>query len=103
MKAFALATVAGAALAFSSAIAQSTNSTSTEMTFHLLRSPGLKGTPVAPYAQGTVKIRSIGAVEIMTVSVSGLPPNADFDLFFIQVPNLPFGLSSHQGEPEITL
>ena len=103
MKAFALATVAGAALAFSSAIAQSTNSTSTEMTFHLLRSPGLKSIPVAPYAQDTVKIRSTGAGAIMTVSVSGLPPNTDFDLFFIQVPNLPFGGSSYQGEPEVSL
>jgi hypothetical protein len=56
MKAFALATVAGAALAFSSAIAQSTNSTSTEMTFHLLRSPGFKGTALAPYAQGEPEI-----------------------------------------------
>jgi len=45
MSAFALATVAGAAPAFSSAIARSINSTSTEMTFHLLRSPGLKGEP----------------------------------------------------------
>jgi hypothetical protein len=102
MKAFALA-VAGAALAFSSAIAQSTNSSSTEMTLHPLRSPRSKGTALAPYAQDTVKIHSIGAFEIMTVRVSGLPPNTDFDLFLIQVPNLPFGLSSYQGEPEISL
>jgi hypothetical protein len=43
MEGFALATVAGAALAFSFAIAKSTNGTSTEMTRHLLRSSGLKG------------------------------------------------------------
>jgi hypothetical protein len=103
MKASALATVAGAALAFSSAIAQSINSTSTEMTFHPLRSPASKGSALTPYARDTVKIRSISAFAIMTVSVSVLPPNTAFDLFLIQVPNLPFGLSSYQGEPEITL
>jgi hypothetical protein len=45
MRAFALATVAGAALAFSYTIAQSTNSTSTQMAFHLLRSSGFQGEP----------------------------------------------------------
>ena len=30
----------------------------------------------------------------------GLPPNTDFDLFVIQVPNKPFGLSWYQGDIE---
>jgi hypothetical protein len=45
MRAFALITVAGAATAFSSIIAQSTNSTSTEMTFRRLGSSGFQGEP----------------------------------------------------------
>jgi hypothetical protein len=36
----------------------------------------------------------------MDVKVSGLPPNTDFDLFVIQVPNAPFGLSWYQGDIE---
>jgi hypothetical protein len=40
------------------------------------------------------------SVEIMKVKVWGLPPNTDFDLFVIQVPNKPFGLSWYQGDIE---
>ena len=69
------------------------------MTFDLVRSPGLAAFPtVAPDAHGTVTIRSIGPVEIMKVNVEGLPPDTDFDLFVIQVPNAPFGLSWYQGD-----
>ena len=34
------------------------------------------------------------------MTVSGLPPNTDFDFFVIQVPNAPFGLSWYQGDIE---
>jgi hypothetical protein len=34
----------------------------------------------------------------MHVEVSKLPPNTDFDLFVIQVPNSPFGLSWYMGD-----
>jgi hypothetical protein len=34
----------------------------------------------------------------MKVKVWGLPPNTGFDLFVIQVPNAPFGLSWYQGD-----
>jgi hypothetical protein len=47
-----------------------------------------------------VTVRSVGPVEIMKVKVEGLPPNTDFDLFVIQVPNAPFGLSWYQGDIE---
>ena len=71
------------------------------MTFDLVRSPGLASFPaVAPNAHGTVTVRSIGPVEIMKVEGEGLPPNTDFDLFVIQVPNAPFGLSWYQGDIE---
>jgi hypothetical protein len=36
--------------------------------------------------------------DIMTVSVSGLPANSDFDLFVIQLPNKPFGVSWYQTD-----
>jgi hypothetical protein len=34
----------------------------------------------------------------MTVEAKRLPRNTDFDLFVIQVPNTPFGLSWYQGD-----
>jgi len=49
-------------------------------------------------AQALVTIRSAGPVEIMKVFASHLPRNTDFDLFVIQVPNAPFGISWYQGD-----
>jgi hypothetical protein len=34
----------------------------------------------------------------MNVSLSGLPPNTDFDFFVIQHPDGPFGMSWYQGD-----
>ena len=50
-------------------------------------------------AKGRVTITpTLGLVENMHVEVSGLPPNTDFDLFVIQVPGAPFGLSWYLGD-----
>lgn len=90
-----------AALACTSAIAQEPPGSAKRVTFDLVRSPGLASFPtVAPKARGTVTVHSVGPVEIMKVKVEGLPPNTDFDLFVIQVPNAPFGLSWYQGDIE---
>ena len=51
-----------------------------------------------PNASGTVRITPVGRVEIMDVTVEGLPPNTGFDLFVIQVPKAPFGVSWYQGD-----
>jgi len=51
-----------------------------------------------PNASGRVTIHSVGAVEIMHVAVTGLPPKTDFDFFVIQVPKAPFGMSWYQGD-----
>ena len=99
MKVLWCAGIGIAALACTSAIAQETVDTSKTVKFGLVRSPGLSSFPtVAPKAHGTVTVRSIGPVEIMKVTVEGLPPKTDFDLFVIQVPNAPFGLSWYQGD-----
>ncbi|MBV9488514.1 MAG: hypothetical protein JO069_02160, partial [Verrucomicrobia bacterium] len=51
-----------------------------DFTFDLVRSNGLANFPtVAPNAHGRVHIQSVGPVEIMDVTVWGLPPNTDFD------------------------
>jgi hypothetical protein len=90
-----------AALAISSAYAQQKGTHPKHFFFKLVRSPALVNFPaLAPHARGFVKIHSEGPVEVMDVKVAGLPPNTDFDLFVIQVPNSPFGLSWYQGDIE---
>jgi hypothetical protein len=89
----ALAAIAATALLSTPAHAENS------FAFDLVRSAGLAPFPsVAPKAQGKVSIESLGPVEIMKVTVWGLPPNTDFDLFVIQVPNKPFGLAWYQGD-----
>src|SRR5215472_14426263 len=51
-------------------------------------------------AAGRVTLNALGIVEEMHVEVSGLPKNTDFDVFVIQVPTAPFGLSWYQGDIE---
>jgi hypothetical protein len=55
---------------------------------------------ILPHAHGRVRVESVGPVEVMNVTVWGLPPNTDFDFFVIQVPHGPFGLSWYQGDVE---
>lgn len=66
------------------------------VTFNLVVSAGANA--CLPHASGAVKIKPVGSVEIMEVSVKGLPPNTSFDLFVIQVPKAPFGISWYQGD-----
>jgi len=64
--------------------------------FNMVISTGAK--PCLPAATATVTITPVGPVEIMDVSVQGLPPKTEFDLFVIQVPKAPFGISWYQGD-----
>src|SRR5258708_3330166 len=107
VKAAALAALAIATLALTPAIAADDQNAVKDsavglgrfIEFQLVRSNGLINFPnVTPHAHGNVTVRSIGPVEIMRVTVAGLPPNTGFDLFITQVPNAPFGLSWFQGE-----
>ena len=52
----------------------------------------------APHAAATVRIRSIGTVELMDVNVGGLVPNTEYELFITQLANAPFGISWYQGD-----
>jgi hypothetical protein len=97
----ALAAVALSAVLSTPALAFDNDNDGDDFKFDLIRSAGLINSPtVAPNAHGRVKIESVGPVEIMKVKVWGLPPNTDFDLFVIQVPNKPFGLAWYQGDIE---
>lgn len=72
----------------------------TSTTFSMVRSTGAVASGCLPNAKATVSIKSSGPVEVMNVNVSGLPANTDFDLFVIQLPNAPFGISWYQGDLE---
>ena len=66
--------------------------------FRMVRSAAAVAAGCLPGAFADVHVTSLGPVERMNVSVSNLPPNTDFDLFVIQVPNTPFGMSWYQGD-----
>jgi len=66
--------------------------------FNLQRSVPVTASGCLPHAAATVTVKSLGEVEVMHVDASGLPPNTGFDLFVIQLPNAPFGLSWYQGD-----
>ena len=51
-------------------------------------------------ASGRATVFNVGGTEVMRVTVRGLPPDTEFDLFLTQVPGFPFGLSWYQGDIE---
>ena len=55
----------------------------------------------APHASAWVQVRSLGFAERMTVTVRGLPPGTELDLFTIQNPKFPFGLGWYVGDLEV--
>jgi hypothetical protein len=64
--------------------------------FALVPSPGIKS--CLPHAGGRVTITPGDLNDIMTVSIHGMPRNAGFDLFVIQQPLKPFGVSWYQTD-----
>jgi hypothetical protein len=102
-KAAALAIAAVAAFASTPALALANDNDGDDLKFDLVPSLGLPAAALKgalKNAHGRVNIESVGPVEIMNVTVWGLPPNTDFDFFVIQVPNKPFGLAWYQGDIE---
>src|SRR5713226_5432238 len=59
--------------------------------FSLVPSPGI--TACLPHAMGDAVITRTNLNDLMTVEVEGLPANTGFDLFVIEIPNKPFGIS----------
>lgn len=70
------------------------------LSFSMVRSGAAVGANCLPKAQAKVTIKSLGPVEVMDVSASGLPPKTEFDFFVTQLPNPPFGVSWYQGDIE---
>jgi hypothetical protein len=80
----------------SGATTRTAASASDSFSFSLVPSPGI--TTCLPKASGKVTITPGSLNDTMTVSVSGLPDNAGFDLFVIQQPNKPFGVAWYQTD-----
>jgi hypothetical protein len=59
-------------------------------------SPNIKA--CLPKAEGSVTITPNSLNDTMKVSVSGLAPNTGYDLFVIQLPGKPFGISWYQSD-----
>ena len=51
-----------------------------------------------PHARGNVSVVPGSLNDLMTVAIHGMPANSDFDLFVIQQPNKPFGISWYQTD-----
>jgi hypothetical protein len=92
--------VVGTALLIAVLLAGVAVAQTTSTSFRMLRSSNAVAADCLQGAYGTVTINSLGPVESMNVRLFNLPPNREFDLFVIQVPDFPFGLSWYQGDME---
>jgi hypothetical protein len=66
--------------------------------FDLVRSAGAEANNCLLDAEGSVTVGPHESADVMKVTVKGLPPNTTFDVFVIQLPSAPFGLSWYQGD-----
>jgi hypothetical protein len=99
-RARALAATAGAAAlvlgAAAAAVAATGPGSARSFSFALRPSAGI--TACLPHAGGRVTITAHGINDVMTVSIHGMPRGASFDLFVIQMPTKPFGVSWYQSD-----
>lgn len=68
------------------------------LTFDLARSEAAIGDTCLADVSGRVRVFELGFAERMEISIAGLPENTEFDVFVIQVPDAPFGMSWYQGD-----
>jgi hypothetical protein len=90
---------AAGASSLSDSLLQSNRNTNVPLhsfNFRLVPSPNIKA--CLPDAEGSVTIIPNSLNDTMKVRVSGLAPNTGYDLFVIQIPNKPFGISWYQSD-----
>ncbi|HSC65978.1 MAG TPA: hypothetical protein VLD35_20245 [Caldimonas sp.] len=68
--------------------------------FAMSRSGKAESARCIAQASADVTIHSLGSVEVMEVSLHGLPAQSTFNLFALQLANAPFGLGSYLGDIE---
>jgi hypothetical protein len=76
-------------------------SSARSFSFALKRSPGIVAAGCLRHAGGRVTITPHGINDTMRVFIHGLPRGASFDLFVIQTPNKPFGVSWYQSDVNV--
>ncbi|MFL6122309.1 hypothetical protein [Actinophytocola sp.] len=74
------------------------NAADPSITFSMVRSGVAVTANCLPAAAATVRVVSHGQNETLTLKASGLPALTEFDLFILQLPNAPFGLSWYQSD-----
>jgi hypothetical protein len=93
----AAAVAAASALSLTAASAAPVNSASSgPFTFAMVPSPGISS--CLPHAHGSVTIIPGSENDLMSVTIWGMPSHAEFDLFVIEQPNKPFGVSWYQTD-----
>ncbi len=93
----ALATTGVVALAVS--LATATGATATDSSFSFALQPSSSAISAClPSASGHVTITTGALNDVMTVTISGMPKGTGFDLFVIQQPGAPFGVSWYQSD-----
>ncbi|MFI2713045.1 hypothetical protein ACH495_23275 [Micromonospora sp. NPDC018662] len=66
--------------------------------FAMVRSQGAEAANCIPNARAVVRVHPEGPNEILTIRAAGLPPRTNFDLFVLQLPDAPFGVSWYQSD-----
>ena len=93
----AVATAAAAATAL--VLTVTTSATATSKTFSFALQPSSAAiSSCLPKASGHVTITTGDLNDTMKITVSGMPANKGFDLFVIQTPGAPFGVSWYQTD-----
>jgi hypothetical protein len=94
--AVAVAILAAAATAAGATAAGAAGPAASSFSFALVPSAGI--TACLPHAAGHVSITRGSLNDTMTVTISGMPASTGFDLFVIQQPAKPFGVSWYQSD-----
>jgi hypothetical protein len=90
--------VVGTALLIAVLLAGVAVAQTTSFSFRMERSSNAVAAGCLEGAYARVTINSLGPVETMNVRLFNLPADTGFDLFVIQVPDFPFGVSWYQGD-----
>src|SRR6516162_3626860 len=91
-----LAVAVVAAAGVTTAAGSTTPQVASSFSFKLVPATGIAA--CLPKASGHVTITPGSLNDTMAVSVTGMPANAGFDLFVIQQPAAPFGVSRYQTD-----
>jgi len=95
----AAAVAAASALSLTAASAAPATSASAGRPFTFALQPSSAAIKTClPHAHGVVTIIPGSQNDLMNVTITGMPKHAEFDLFVIQTPNKPFGVSWYQTD-----